>query len=194
MVEYFDENIDLMLRFQAGEERCFEEIVNRHKQRVFNIAYRYLGNINDAEDLTQQVFINIYNAKGAYVPKAEFSTWLYTICRNACLKTFRKKKLNTTSIDNDLKFDDNTVSIQLQDKKSSSPLENVLNTEGERIVKESIDSLPKNQKMVVILYKYEHLSYERIAQITGLSMKAVKSLLHRARVSLKKQLSEYFRE
>ena len=59
------EDTDLMMRFQNGEESCFEALVERHKQRVFNIAYRYLGNVHDAEDVAQQVFINIYNAKAS---------------------------------------------------------------------------------------------------------------------------------
>jgi len=191
-MEYSDEDIRLMLRFQNGEESCFEELVERHKQRVFNIAYRYLGNIHVAEDVAQQVFINIYNAKKTYTPKAQFTTWLYTICKNTCLKTFRKKRLNTVSIDADVDLEQDAVSAQLPDSNASTPLENVINAERDLVVKEAIDSLPENQKMVVILYRYEQLSYERIAEITSFSVKAVKSLLHRARVNLKEKLAGYF--
>ncbi|MCG2712543.1 MAG: sigma-70 family RNA polymerase sigma factor [Candidatus Omnitrophica bacterium] len=189
---YFSEDRDLMVRFQNGEKRCFDEIVERHKQRVFNIAYRYLGNIHDAEDVTQQVFINIYNSRKAYSPKAQFTTWLYTVCKNTCLKTFRKKRLNTTSIDTDMNLEQNTVFMQVPDPNANTPLENVINSERDLVVKEAIDSLPENQKIVVILYKYEQLSYGDIGKITGFSVKAVKSLLHRARVSLKEKLSSYF--
>ncbi len=181
-----------MLRFQSGEEGCFEELVERHKQRVFNIAYRYLGNIHDAEDAAQQVFINIYNARKMYKPTAQFTTWLYTICKNTCLKTFRKKRLNTASIDADMGLEQDSVSVQLSDPNAATPLDNVINDERDLVVKEAIDSLPENQKMVVILCKYEQLSYEEIAQIAGFSVKAVKSLLHRARVNLKEKLTGYF--
>lgn len=190
-MEYSDEDIRLMLRFQNGEEGCFEQLVELHKQRVFNIAYRYLGNIHDAEDAAQQVFINIYNAKKSYAPKAQFTTWLYTICKNTCLKTFRKKRLNIVSIDSDVNLEQDTVSIQLPDSNAATPLENVINAEQYSAVKQAIDSLPENQKIVVILCKYEQLSYEKIAEITGFSVKAVKSLLHRARVNLKEKLSIY---
>jgi len=181
-----------MLRFQSGEESCFEELVERHKQRVFNIAYRYLGNIDDAEDAAQQVFINVYNAQKTYAPKAQFTTWLYTICKNTCLKTFRKKRLKTVSIDADLELEQDDLSFQLPDPNAPTPLENAINSERDLAVKAAIDSLPENQKMVVILCKYEQLSYEKIAEITGFSIKAVKSLLHRARVNLKEKLSGYF--
>jgi RNA polymerase sigma-70 factor, ECF subfamily len=191
-MEYFDEDIDLMLRFQNGEESCFEELVERHKQRVFNVAYRYLGNIDDAEDAAQQVFINIYNAKKAYTPKAKFTTWLYTICKNTCLKTFRKKRLEIISVDFAAELEQDAASVQLPDLNTPTPLENAINAERDSAVKEAIESLPENQKIVVILYKYEQLSYENIAEITGLSIKAVKSLLHRARVNLKEKLAGYF--
>jgi RNA polymerase sigma-70 factor (ECF subfamily) len=191
-MEYSDDDIRLMLRFQSGEESCFEELVERHKQRVFNIAYRYLGNVHDAEDVAQQIFINIYNAKRSYSPRAQFTTWLYTVCKNACLKTFRKKRLNTASIDADVNLEENTVSLQIPDPNASTPLENMMNDERDQMVQEAIYSLPDNQKMVVILYRYEGLSYEEIAEITKFSVKAVKSLLHRARVNLKESLAGYF--
>lgn len=191
-MEYFDEDINLMLRFQNGEDGCFEQLVERHKQRVFNIVYRYLGNIHDAEDVAQQVFINIYNAKKAYTPRAQFTTWLYTVCKNTCLKTFRKKRLKTISIDADVDLEQDAVSVQLPDPNVSTPLENAINAERDLAVKAAIDSLPENQKIVVILCKYEQLSYEKIAEITGFSVKAVKSLLHRARVNLKEKLASYF--
>lgn len=191
-MEYFDDDIRLMLRFQNGEEGCFEELVERHKQRVLNIAYRYVGNIHDAEDIAQLVFISIYKAKKRYAPRAQFITWLYTICKNTCLKTFRKKRLNTVSIDANVDLEQNTVSAQLPDSGASTPLEDAINNERDLVVKEAVDSLPDNQRIVVILYKYEQLSYEKIAEVTGFSAKAVKSLLHRARVNLKEKLSGYF--
>ena len=186
------EDIDLMLRFQNGDESCFEALVERHKQRVFNITYRYLGNAHDAEDVAQQVFINIYNARASYKPTAQFTTWLYTVCKNTCLKTFRKKRFATLSIDEDVEMDGNAVPVQLSDPKAVTPLDNALGREQETVVREAIESLPGNQKVVVILYKYEELSYEKIAEVTGLSVKAVKSSLHRARVSLKEKLAGYF--
>jgi RNA polymerase sigma factor, sigma-70 family len=193
-MEYLDEDIGLMIRFQGGDESCFEKLVERNKQRVFNIAYRYVGNAHDAEDVAQQVFINIYNAKGSYSPKAQFTTWLYTICKNTCLKTFRKKRLNTVSIDSGMELEDDTVQFQLPDKDGSSPLQEVIIAERDNAVKEAIDSLPENQKIALILFKYEQLSYEKIAEITGFTVKAVKSLLFRARVNLKEMLAGYFND
>lgn len=188
-MEHSDIDISLMLRFQNGEERCFEELVERHKQRVFNIAYRYLGNVHDAEDAAQHVFMNIYNAKKSYAPKAQFTTWLYAICRNTCLKTFRKKRINAGSIDVEVDTGHDAVSVQIPDPKASTPLENMIKAERDLAVKEAVASLPENQRTAVILFKYEQLTYEKISEITGFSVQAVKSLLFRARQNLKEKLS-----
>jgi RNA polymerase sigma-70 factor (ECF subfamily) len=193
-MNYFDEDIQLMLRFQDGEESCFEQLVERHKRRVFNLAYRFLGNYQDAEDVTQEVFIKIYQAKNMYKPKAKFTTWLYTICKNTCLKKLNKKKLNIVSIDDRMELQEGMVSRQVADSHTPSPANSTLNNERVSIVKAAIDSLPVNQKMVVILYRYDRLSYEEIAKVMGCSIKAVKSLLHRAKINLKEKLSDYFKK
>ncbi|MDP8212092.1 MAG: RNA polymerase sigma factor [Candidatus Zapsychrus exili] len=186
-------DIDLMVQFQDGDDRCFEQLVERHKQRVFNIAFRYLGNVHDAEDAAQQVFINIYNLKKSYKPSdAQFTTWLYTVCKNTCLKTFRREKLKTISLNQSKELSEGSVPLQVADDKESTPVDDAISNETDKLVKEAIDALVENQKMVLILYKYDQLSYEDIAKVMGVSTKAVKSLLHRARVTLKEKLADYF--
>lgn len=192
-MDYADEDIDLMLRLQNGDEQCFETIVDRHKQRVFNIAYRYVGNVHDAQDIAQQVFINVYNARKSYVPTAHFATWLYTVCKNTCLKSFRRKRLKTVSIDADYDPDREGAFLQVSSSEGTTPLDDAIRSEHEQAVNDAIDALPDNQRMALILFKYEQLPYEKIAEITGFSQKAVKSLLHRARVTLKEKLAHYFR-
>ncbi|MDD5686676.1 MAG: RNA polymerase sigma factor [Elusimicrobia bacterium] len=191
-MDIFDEDIQLMVRFQNGEESCFEKLVERHKTRVFNIAYRFLGNYQEAEDTAQEIFIKIYNAKDTYKSKAKFTTWFYTICKNTCLNKLRKKRLKTVSIDSDTELKNDTVTNQINDSKTPTPLDSMLNNEQVMIVKKAIDSLPPNQKMTVILCRYDQLPYEDIAKIMDCSVKAVKSLLHRAKINLKENLTEYF--
>lgn len=189
-----DEDADLMARFQAGYERSFVELVDKHKQRVFNITYRYLGNTHDAEEAAQQVFINIYRSKSSYRPEAKFTTWLYTICKNTCLKAFRKKKLQTVSLDAEQEDGGAPYSDRVADANTRTPLQDTLAAERDALVKEAIDALPEGQRMAIILYKYEGLSYEETARAMGLSAEAVKSLLHRARVTLKEKLANYFKK
>jgi RNA polymerase sigma-70 factor (ECF subfamily) len=186
-------DIDLMLRFQKGDDSCFEQLVERHKQRVFNIAYRYMGNTHDAEDIAQQVFMNIYRARNSYKPLCQFTTWLYAVCKNTCLKSFRKKRLKTVPLETETETNPDAVPEQRADPKALTPREHALNREQESAIREAIEALPGNQKILLLFYKYEHLSYEDIGKITGLSVQAVKSSLHRARLTLKEKLSKYFR-
>lgn len=193
VMDYFDEDIRLMLQFQDGEESCFEQLVERHKNRVFNLAYRFLGNYEEAEDLAQEIFIKVYHAKNTYRPKAKFTTWLYAICKNTCLKKLRKKRPKIVSLHDQIELQEGTVTHQIADSHIPSPSVLTLNNEQTLVVKEAIDSLPVNQKMAVILYRYDQLSYAEIAKVIGCSIKAVKSLLHRAKINLKEKLAEYFK-
>ena len=190
-MDYSDKDIQLMLRFKSGEESCFEELVERHKQRVFNLVYRFLGSYQEAEDIAQEVFIKIYHARATYTPQAKFTTWLYTICKNTCLKTLRDKRSLTISIDSTREVGEDVVALQIADTRTLSPAEAAIKQEQASIVKTAIDSLPEQQKMAVILSRYEQLSYEEISQIMNCSAKAVKSLLHRAKLQLKKKLQNY---
>ncbi|MBI5204529.1 MAG: RNA polymerase sigma factor [Nitrospirae bacterium] len=193
-MDFSDDDIQLMLRFQSGVESCFEQLVERHKNRVFNLAYRFLGSYQEAEDIAQEVFIKIYYAKNSYKPKAKFTTWLYIICKNTCLKELRKNKPNTVSMDDTFELSEDDVTPQIADPHTPSSLDSMLNTERALFVKQAIDSLPANQKMALILYRYDQLSYEESAKVMGCSVKAVKSLLHRAKINLKERLADYFRK
>lgn len=191
-MDYWDEDIQLMMRFQKGEESCFEQLVERHKNRVFNLVYRFLNSYQEAEDITQEIFIKIYHTKNTYRPRAKFTTWLYVICKNTCLKALRKKKPVTVSITDTLNLEENTVAVQIADSHTPTPVDAILRSEQASIVKEALDSLPVNQKMTVVLYRYDQLSYEEIAEVMGCSVYAVKSLLHRAKINLKEKLTGYF--
>lgn len=190
-MDFSDEDIHLMLRFKNGEESCFEQLVERHKTRVFNLVYRFLGSSQEAEDIAQEIFIKVYYAKNTYEPKAKFTTWLYTICKNTCFNELRKRKPFCVSIDDSIKLEEDTVAFQMADPSMPTPADSALNNEKALIVKSAIDSLSIPQKMAVILSRYDQLSYEEIAQIMHCSVKAVKSLLHRAKEQLKEKLKYY---
>jgi len=185
------DDIQLMLRFKNGEESCFVQLVERHKTRVFNLVYRFLGSSQEAEDIAQEIFIKVYYAKNTYEPKAKFTTWLYTICKNTCFNELRKRKPVCVSVDDTIRLEEDTVAFQVADPSTPTPADAVLNNEKALIVKSAIDSLSVPQKMAVILFRYDRLSYEEIAQIMHCSVKAVKSLLHRAKEQLKEKLKYY---
>ena len=182
---------DLMLRFQRGNDQAFERLVERHKQRVFNLVYRFLGARADTDDIAQEVFMAVYRARASYEPRARFTTWLFAIVRNTCYRELRRRAPRTLSLSQQAGQGGSPVAAFVADRRAPAGLDAVLKDERARAVKDAIDSLPDAQRMVVMLRRYEQLSYEEIAAAMGCSAKAVKSLLHRARANLKDRLADF---
>jgi RNA polymerase sigma-70 factor (ECF subfamily) len=181
--DYADPDIELMLRFQEGDEAAFEELVHKHTRGVLNLVFRYLADASRAEDVSQDIFVKVYRARMKYEPKAKFSTWLYRIAVNHCLNEIRARKSQpaVSAPVNDL----------LEQPSGEDPDARISRSELQQAVKSAIDSLPENQRMAVILARYEDMSYDEIAETMGMSLEAVKSVLFRAKENLKQALSKY---
>lgn len=188
-----DIDIKLMLQVKNGDNNSFEQLVNRNKQKMFALAYRFLGNYQDAEDVAQESFIKIYNSAKTYQPLSKFTTWMYKICKNTCIKKLRQKKTGNISLSDHKTNADDIHDGEIEDKNSELPEQKLLKQEKAEIVKKAIDSLGERQRLAVILYRYENCSYEEIAEIMNCSSEAVKSILHRARVNLKNILKNYLK-
>ena len=180
-----DPDIEVMLRFQGGDEEAFETLVTRHQRNVLNLIYRYLGNAAQAEDAAQEVFLKLYRARHKYTPQARFSTWLYRITVNHCLNEIRARKSQPVSISPIEEL------IGEGERAAGAPDDRIRQTELRQAVMEAIDALPENQRMAVILARYEEMSYEEISKTMKTSLEAVRSLLHRAKESLQEKLSGY---
>ena len=184
-----DRNAELMLQFKAGNHGAFEELVRRNLGNVHSLIFRFMRNESHVDDLTQETFLRIYRHAESYQPTAKFSTWLYRIVANLCFNAIRAKKYQRTySLDNS---NDNDVSVDLQDKAQRTPSEKLNDDELNRIIKNAIDDLPENQRLAIILKQYEQLNYDEIANVMEISQSAVKSLLSRARMTLRTKLSRY---
>ncbi len=188
-----DQDISLMLRVRDGDEKAFEALVERHKTRVFHLAYRFLSNATEAKDAAQEIFVKIYQARQTYEPTAKFTTWLYTIAKNTCLKALARVH-PTVSLDEEIGTGDDKVRRQVADPNMQTPSEQMLQNEEADVVRSAINELPQEQRMAVILSRFDGLSYDEISTVMGCSAKAVKSLLHRARSGLKDRLEKYFRK
>ncbi len=184
--EYTDPDVGLMLRFQKGDERAFEELVRRHTRGVLNLVYRYLGDASCAEDVAQDVFVKVYRARKKYQPKAKFSTWLYRIAVNHCLNEIRSRKSQPSG--------SAPIEELLEEPAPTPPDVPLRQAELRRAVKAAIDGLPENQRMAVILARYQEMSYDEIADAMGMSLEAVKSVLFRAKENLKLRLARFSRE
>ncbi|MBI3848246.1 MAG: sigma-70 family RNA polymerase sigma factor [Planctomycetes bacterium] len=185
----------LMLGLQKGDTAAFEILLRRHQEPILNLAYRFLGDRDEAEDLTQDVFLRLYRARASYRPDAKFTTWLYRIASNACLNALRARKGRRAMSLEGLAADGrNATPIQIEDTKASAPPVALLRDEmGERI-RGIVDGLPDAQRLAIVLNKYQDLSYEEVAEAMDLTVMAVKSLLFRARERIKERLMPYLRE
>ena len=183
--EYADPDIELMLRFQKGDEPAFEELVKKHTRGVLNLVYRYLSDASRAEDVAQDIFVKVYRARMKYEPKAKFSTWLYRIAVNHCLNEIRARKSQPAVA---APIDD-----LLEQTSGDDPDARLSRSELQSAVKAAIDALPENQRLAVILARYEDMSYDEIAETMDMSLEAVKSVLFRAKENLKQALSKYAR-
>jgi len=182
--------VGLMRQIKADDMSGFSRLVEKHQKKVLNFIHKFLGNTSLAEDLTQETFIRVYKARKSYQPTAKFTTWLYHIVKNLCLNQMKKNNHEPCSIDSNTDDAENAHSAYLQSPVNTS-IEEAQKTEVIEAVRNAIDSLPPNQKMALILNRYEGLAYDEIAERMEISTKAVKSLLSRARENIKIKLSPY---
>ena len=185
-------DIQIIKKVIDGDKSAFNDIMNRYEKSILNFAYRMLSNRTEAEDVTQEVFLRAYKNIETFEARAKFSTWLFKIARNLCLNKLRHTfRFPTFSIDKPVRGSEYDFQRQIEDKKQVSPISNIFSKEIQNAVKAALGSLPKNQKMAVMLRRYEDMSYKEISVIMSCSVSAVKSLLNRAKQTLKNKLSYY---
>ena len=179
---------ELMARIAKSDEDAFEILVDRHQTSILNLVYRFIGDRTQSKDLAQEVFLKVWQSAQDYEPKAKFTTWIYRITANLCfneLKSARRKKwysFNRSDEDGEHTFEET-----LSDSTPSA--ENILlEKERNRQISDALQGLPENQRMALILKRYDDLSYQEIAQIIGCSVSAVESLLVRAKRTLQEKL------
>jgi RNA polymerase sigma-70 factor (ECF subfamily) len=179
---------DLMARIAEGDESAFEILVGRHQASVWNLIYRFIGDRTQVKDLAQEVFIRVWQSAKGYEPKAKFTTWIYKITSNLCLneiKSARRRRWFQF-----LRFgenQENTIEEILIDP-SPSPEDLLLSREQSCRITDALQSLPDNQRLALILKRYDDLSYQEIAKILNCSVSAVESLLVRAKRNLQEKL------
>lgn len=182
-----------MLAFQRGDESAFAKLVERNTHKIHALVFRFLGDPGHVEDLTQEVFLRVYRTAKRYTPTAKFSTWLYRIAANLSFNVLRSRgKTHVSSLD--VGSDDGEgYQRDLGDDRQESPGESLHRQELRQKVIQAINQLPENQKIAIILNKYEHKSYDEIAAVLRCTTMAVKSLLSRARANLHGSLSGYLK-
>lgn len=182
------EDVRLMQLVGRGDMTAFEQLIERHQTLVAGTVARMLASNSDVEDIAQQVFIRVWKSARRYVPRAKFTTWLLKITRNLVFNELRRTRRRALV---PLESDPGAEEIPLKDETNPAPDASLLEVELQRAIEEAIMELPDNQRMALILRRYEQLSYEQIAEVLDLSVPAVKSVLFRARTELRSKLTKY---
>jgi RNA polymerase sigma-70 factor (ECF subfamily) len=194
MMALRDPDIRLMLRVRdADDASAFSELVERFQHRLVGVMHHLVGNHDEAEDLAQEVFLRVYRTRQRYSPSAKFSTWLFTIANNLALNSLRDRKRRPHL---PLAGGDSTMlgprpADRVPDAKDPPPTHNLQFQEMAGVVRQALDDLNERQRMAVVLNKFEDMGYAEIAEVMGLTSKAVKSLLSRARGKLRTALQGY---
>jgi len=177
---------EIISRVLKGDQQIFAELVSRYQNYVFTLVLRFTENREDAEEVSQDVFVKTYRSLADFRGDSKFSTWLYTIARTTCITFLRKKKLQTTSIDNEKTL------LQLENKESSFKANLVEQKSRTAMVNEAIKLLsPDDAQIITLFYKAEQ-SLEEIGNILGMEPNTIKVKLHRARQRLKDKMEKYF--
>lgn len=180
------------------DEEVFNELVNRYSNKIYGLAIRITHNPSDAEEVLQDVFLTILKKLDTFREESKFSTWLYRIAANESYMRFRvekRKHENETNLLNYASYDDSGAlkGVQLKDW-SDRPDEVLLSREGIEIIEKALSELPEHSRIVFHLRDVEGFSNKEVAEILGLSIPAIKSRIHRARLFLRDRLSDYFYE
>lgn len=179
---------ELVLRIQQGSNEGFKDLYQLYVRRIFNFVFRLTERREEAEDITQDVFLIVYNRIQELKEPERFDSWLYRIARNEVYQRIRKKRGGELSIDDQDTGMENTL---VSERRDSDPLEVILQTELGAEIKRSLRSLPFKMKEVFILSVIEEKSYEEITRIVGRSLLSVKTDIYRARLIAKETLKEY---
>lgn len=191
--EKVDADADRMMRVQQGDLQAFEGLVDQYKRPIFNLVYRMLRDRDEAEDITQKVFIQVYRASDRYRPTAKFSTWIFTIARNLTLNEIRRRSRKpwTDSLDETMDGEGPAQRLDPPDHRARPANQELAHQEFLECLEQAIDQLPENQRIAVLLCREGDISYEEMAKVMGCSLSAVKSLIFRGRETIKKRAQNY---
>lgn len=187
----------LIERLLRRDEQAFVECVRTYKDQIYNLVYRMLGSPQEAEDITQEVFVTVFKSIESFRGDAKFSTWLYRIAANHCKNRIkylgRRAQRMTSDLDEQAEHALLHAQPHAMTPHMASPEQVLEGLQLERIVQAGIALLDEDHRVLIVLRDVEELSYEEIGQITGLPEGTVKSRLHRARMALKEHMARHLK-
>ena len=183
---------ELINEVKAGKATAFKTLVEQYQDRVINTCYGFVRDKEDARDVAQDVFIEIYQSLENFREEAKLSTWIYRISVTKSLDFLRRKNRKKRMGQFKRLFSIDDIAERLEQPSGSNPDINAEKMERDRILQQAIDRLPENQKIAITLSKYEGFSNKEISEIMNTSISSVESLIHRAKVNLKKKLYRHY--
>jgi RNA polymerase sigma-70 factor (ECF subfamily) len=185
-------NSELVTKLKNADEQVFRQLVLQYQDKIFNTCISLVKNAEDADDLTQEVFIEIFRSIHKFREDSLLSTWIYRIAVNKSLEHLRRmKRKRRAGILTWFNKENREVSNDPADFNHPGVMAE--NEEQSRILFRAVEKLPESQKIAFTLHKLEGLSYEQIAAVMQKTLSSVESLMHRAKSNLKKELYEYYR-
>lgn len=183
---------ELLKELKNGNDDAFRMVVEKYQKFVLNCSFKFVRNRESAEDITQEVFLEVFESIHTFRGDSQLSTWIYRIAVAKSLnylKSQKRKKrfANMVSI-----FDDNNVELGRLATEKRDPHQEMENQDRIKVLTWALDRIPENQRVAFTLSKYKELSYEEISQIMGTGIPSVESLIHRAKTNLKKILTTYY--
>ncbi len=187
-----ESDLELMLRVRDGDAASFEVLLRRYRLPLVGYFRRMVRDQSLAEDLAQEVFLRVYKSRERYQPDARFTTWLYRIATNLALNAIRDRRDEVSGSASE--DDENGGVLERFIDPGPSAEQRLVHRDRERLIRQSVNALPENQRTAVILHKYQEVDYRQIAGILSVSESAVKSLLFRAYETLRMRLEPLLRE
>lgn len=188
-----DPGVRLMLRVRAGDAEAFRELFEQHSRAIVNFAYHFVGNRQRAEEIAQDVFLQIYRAAPRYEPTAKFTTWLYRIATNACLNEVRRPEHRHPKGPLEHQPDDEhkRAEIAYADPEAVTGDDALAGRQLGAKIQNVLADLPPNQRAALLMSRVDGMSYQEVADALETSESAVKSLVFRATATMRKELAEF---
>jgi len=186
---------ELVQNLIKKDENSYKILIDRYQALVYKACYNMLKNSQDAEDIAQEVFLELFESIAMFRNESKLSTWLYRIAINKSLNHLRKNKWKSmvNSIENFFGANNKNSNLEIEDENALNAPGSLEYSERALVLKNALDQLPENQRIAFTLCKYDELSYQEISEVMNLSVSSIESLIHRAKTGLQKKLVNYYK-